>query len=120
GSDVQLGGGDNYVAVPFSHHASIHDGGGNNNISLNTTFSDGLASTNASSASDGKHDNHVVNHTGNTSADLLTVQVGGGRNQIVDYAGNLSIKAGGGFDILALQGQAPAVIVNPGSSFATN
>jgi len=128
GSSIQLGGGTNNVSVPFSHHLLINDGGGVNNINVNTDFNQNLngATTDGMTATAGNQNQNSpgtesVNVNGNQTADLITVQVGGGGNTITDYAGNLKITAGSGFDTLFVQSDGPQVVINnPPSNYQTD
>jgi len=115
GSTVQCNAGTANVSVPFSHNIKIVDGGGTNNIFLNSDFFvDTVVAGNTVTQTDW-NESVVV---GDTTQDLSTVQVGGGNNFIADYAGNLKLQAGSGYNVLAIQGES-GTVTNPPKTFST-
>jgi hypothetical protein len=120
GTEVHCGGGRNTVQIVFSHHATVHDGGGRNDIYINTDFkttdTGGYGATSAGGIVTSGNGETVK--LGDTAADYISVQVGGGINTIAVYAGNLDVKAGGGFDTLLVQGYTGSTI--PPKTFMTD
>jgi hypothetical protein len=104
GSSIGCGGGVNNVQVVFSHHATIHDGGGINNIVINSDFDNTGGYGAVAVGSTVTSGNGEIIQRGDTSHDYISVQVGGGTNNIVAFAGNIDVKAGGGYDTLYVQG----------------